>query len=187
MDGTPTPLEFFDIVIPNASSTVTKIVAAVIRQTLGKRREWWVATNEGFVRRSGIGSTASFGTSVWDARTDGYIVLRELTPDEQNDYYFDGVRPFFALRLRFNGDPLDAPAHERPFLDEKLRRFILERDNRTCRYCGVPATQVDHIVPSAGGCDNSPDNLAAACGPCNRRKGARTPEQAGMILRPIPA
>jgi 5-methylcytosine-specific restriction endonuclease McrA len=30
------------------------------------------------------------------------------------------------------------------------------------------------------------DNLVTACRPCNKRKGGKTPEQAGMVLRPVP-
>lgn len=66
------------------------------------------------------------------------------------------------------------------------KRVILERDGRTCRYCGQPANAVDHILPVSQGGDNDPDNLAAACRTCNSRKNGRTPAQAGMTLHPIP-
>lgn len=39
-----------------------------------------------------------------------------------------------------------------------------------CRYCGSPATVVDHIVPVALGGSNDIDNLAGACEPCNKIK-----------------
>lgn len=67
------------------------------------------------------------------------------------------------------------------------KQSILERDGRICRYCGGTATAVDHIFPVVQGGDNDPDNLAAACRSCNSKKYGRTPEEAGMILRPIPA
>jgi 5-methylcytosine-specific restriction protein A len=50
---------------------------------------------------------------------------------------------------------------------ERIRRYILHRDNHTCRHCGHPANQVDHITP---GDNHNPDNLQALCGPCHNRK-----------------
>lgn len=61
----------------------------------------------------------------------------------------------------------------RPELGNKrwktLRALILERDNYVCWMCGGKATQVDHLVPVPLGTD-APENLAAACLPCNLRK-----------------
>ena len=65
----------------------------------------------------------------------------------------------------------------------KTREYILERDSHTCRYCGEPALQVDHIIPRCQGGTEEHSNLVAACGPCNMSKGGRTPVQAGMELR----
>ncbi|MHA7620257.1 HNH endonuclease [Cellulosimicrobium cellulans] len=64
-----------------------------------------------------------------------------------------------------------------------------------CRYCGKVVKrkdtrsdyddrpQLDHVNPfiAAG-----PTNLVVACGACNRKKARRTPEDAGMSLRPEP-
>lgn len=68
----------------------------------------------------------------------------------------------------------------------KVRWDILMRDSQICQYCGAYADHVDHVIPVVQGGTNDPDNLVAACGPCNMSKGGRTPEQAGMILRPEP-
>jgi hypothetical protein len=64
----------------------------------------------------------------------------------------------------------------------ETRAVILERDAHTCRYCGEPATHVDHIAPRIQGGSDDHDNLVAACESCNKGKGGRTPEQAGMEL-----
>ncbi len=56
--------------------------------------------------------------------------------------------------------------------------------------CFVGAQKRDWIevqalnVPSGSG---EADNLVVACWPCSSRKSGRTPEQAGMILRPAPS
>lgn len=68
------------------------------------------------------------------------------------------------------------------------KREILRRDSYTCQYCGRrtnPLT-IDHVVPRHLGGAHSWQNLVAACGPCNRRKGGHTPEQANMDLRRRP-
>lgn len=67
-------------------------------------------------------------------------------------------------------------------VSKHLRYEILRRDNYTCRYCGargpeVPLT-VDHVTPTALGGADTPDNLAAACEPCNTGKAAVPPDAA---------
>jgi 5-methylcytosine-specific restriction endonuclease McrA len=42
------------------------------------------------------------------------------------------------------------------------------------------------VLPRQQGGGNEPENLVACCLPCNKWKRSRTPEQAGMTLRPIP-
>jgi len=58
------------------------------------------------------------------------------------------------------------------------RLLVLTRDGWRCQYCGMPAIHVDHVVPKALRRrhhidDSDPAYLAAACGPCNWRKGTR--------------
>jgi hypothetical protein len=61
-----------------------------------------------------------------------------------------------------------------------------ERDGSVCRYCGsTDDLTVDHVVPRARGGSDNLENLAVACRRCNSRKGARTPDRAGMTLRPV--
>ena len=56
-----------------------------------------------------------------------------------------------------------------------IRQAILQRDNYTCYYCGLPqATHVDHITPlSKGGLDEF-NNLISACQNCNLSKGTKS-------------
>lgn len=66
------------------------------------------------------------------------------------------------------------------------RANIYERDRYTCQYCGEQREPdyltFDHVVPVAAGGTRSWENIVTACEPCNRKKGARTPEEAGMAL-----
>lgn len=60
---------------------------------------------------------------------------------------------------------------------KRLRLQVLKRDGWTCRYCGGPADHCDHVIPRSRGGSDDPSNLAAACGTCNRKKGAQTPRE----------
>jgi len=78
----------------------------------------------------------------------------------------------------------------------ELAKRIKARDDNRCRYCGVQVNwrdrkspgggTYDHVIPVSAGGDESDDNLVVSCRACNLRKGARTPEEAGMELRPPP-
>ncbi len=58
----------------------------------------------------------------------------------------------------------------------------------TCQYCGATEgrMEIDHIVPRGAGGTDTITNLTCACVECNRKKGNRTPEAAGMKLRRSP-
>ncbi|MFC1463508.1 MAG: HNH endonuclease [Candidatus Brachytrichaceae bacterium NZ_4S206] len=66
------------------------------------------------------------------------------------------------------------------------RRALLLRDDYTCQYCGAqPGREnltIDHVIPRSRGGRTEWENVVAACGACNRKKGNRTPEEAGMTL-----
>ncbi len=69
------------------------------------------------------------------------------------------------------------------------KREIFRRDGYRCQYCGRVSAHLtlDHVVPKNRGGKYTWDNLVSACPQCNRRKGNRTPKEAGMKLRRLPA
>lgn len=66
------------------------------------------------------------------------------------------------------------------------RANIYQRDDYTCQYCGDSFASedltFDHVMPNAQGGKRGWTNIVTACEPCNRKKGARTPQEAGMTL-----
>lgn len=64
------------------------------------------------------------------------------------------------------------------------KREIFRRDAYTCQYCGRKGHDqtIDHVVPRHRGGGHAWTNLVTACPACNRRKGGRTPQEAGMRL-----
>jgi len=67
---------------------------------------------------------------------------------------------------------------------------IFSRDRFTCQYCETKPPRaelnLDHVVPRAQGGRTTWENVVCCCVSCNRRKGGRTPEQAGLRLQSRP-
>ncbi len=70
------------------------------------------------------------------------------------------------------------------------RANIFSRDRFICQYCGdKPARSylnLDHVVPRSQGGRTCWENVVCCCLSCNRHKGGRTPDQAGLPLRRPP-
>ena len=66
------------------------------------------------------------------------------------------------------------------------RLNIYTRDKSTCQYCGKRFSKsdlsLDHIIPRSSGGRSTWENIVCCCAPCNRKKGGRTPHEAGMNL-----
>ena len=62
------------------------------------------------------------------------------------------------------------------------RDGVLRRDRHMCGYCGGHADTIDHVLPRCRGGGDTWFNLVAACQSCNRLKGDRTPQEAGMAM-----
>ena len=70
------------------------------------------------------------------------------------------------------------------------RANIYARDEHTCQYCGELSSTseltFDHVVPVAQGGRKDWENIVTCCVSCNRKKGGRTPPEAGMHLLRMP-
>ena len=84
---------------------------------------------------------------------------------------------FVKIRRRFDYVPFS-------------RLNIYARDHHTCQYCrkafGTPELTFDHVVPVAQGGRKDWENIVTCCVNCNRKKGGRTPAEAGMRLMRAP-
>ena len=74
--------------------------------------------------------------------------------------------------------------HHKPVKFSRVN--IYARDSYTCQYCSarlsVAELTYDHVVPRSQGGKTEWTNIVTCCHDCNRRKGGRTPAQAGMRL-----
>jgi len=70
------------------------------------------------------------------------------------------------------------------------RPHVYKRDLYVCQYCEKKKSEnelnYDHVIPRSRGGKTTWDNIVTCCYSCNAKKGNRTPEQAGMILRKRP-
>ena len=71
-------------------------------------------------------------------------------------------------------------AGQRALMTSKLRESIKQRDNYTCKQCGLSTydepnllLEIDHIVPISKGGLSTEENLQTLCWKCNRTKGAK--------------
>jgi len=66
------------------------------------------------------------------------------------------------------------------------RLNIFGRDKNTCQYCGKKFSKtelnIDHVIPRSLGGLSTWNNVVCSCFECNKKKGGRTPERAGMKL-----
>jgi 5-methylcytosine-specific restriction endonuclease McrA len=76
----------------------------------------------------------------------------------------------------------------RPQKRVAFTRFnLFLRDEFRCQYCGSKGDLTfDHVVPRSRGGITSWENVVAACGHCNLRKGSKSLKQSGLSLRRPP-
>ena len=68
------------------------------------------------------------------------------------------------------------------------RRVLFARDGWQCVYCGSDSGRLtlDHVVPRSRGGTSVWENVVTSCAPCNLKKGNRSLEEAGLVLRHPP-
>lgn len=105
--------------------------------------------------------------------------------------YYDAV-----VRTSRDAFPLPAVVRHRGYIRKGPRRVALTRNNLIardggrCQYCAEVfhprLLTIDHVIPRSRGGPSTWENLAIACGPCNRKKGDKTPREAKMPLLTTP-
>lgn len=125
------------------------------------------------------GIDGEYQTYSWDE-------LLETLPEEHKAdhfYFVKGVQghipvPKVLLLHGFDRRP--------PQTVKFSRGQVFIRDRFTCQYCAKTLPKhrlnIDHVMPRTQGGKTTWENVVASCHPCNRKKGGRTPAQAGMKL-----
>jgi 5-methylcytosine-specific restriction endonuclease McrA len=137
-------------------------------------------------------------TSVRRAFSLLYQGLAEAVDDQYRTFDFDSWSVLSATvhddTIGLVGRIIRVPrvilllAYDRiPRRQVRFNRFnVYARDRNTCQYCGShfprPELNLDHVVPRSQGGVSIWENIVCSCHACNRRKGGRTPKEAGMKL-----
>jgi len=126
-----------------------------------------------------VGVDHEYQTYSWDQ------LLDDTLPSEKASH-------FYYLRTVTRDVPVPKVVvlndfDKRPPQSVKFSRGqVFIRDRYTCQYCSkdLPKQKlnIDHVVPRMAGGKTVWENVVTSCHPCNRRKGGRTPQQAGMAL-----
>jgi hypothetical protein len=106
-----------------------------------------------------VGQLADLGLEKWDPLKKAERAMkRTATPATD--------QPADAARVNESRD--DSP--RRDHIPSVVRHHVIWRDHGQCRICKSSRhLQLDHIVPSALGGTNEPDNLRLVCRSCNQR------------------
>ena len=126
--------------------------------------------------------------------------------DKFNSYNLDSWRKVSLLKLNGSGKSkngnwiktftaaIEVPEIIRLLVYDKLpqnivkfsKKNIFERDRNICQYCGrefhASELSLEHVLPKSRGGKNEWTNIVSACTGCNKRKGGRTPQEAGLRL-----
>lgn len=132
----------------------------------------------------------------WQTAVCLYVQGKAIKPYDYDDYFeIKTVKGIFLLPTALiTVDYINVPYRQAQLTKENL----LRRDKFKCAYCNKILTSsnssIDHIVPVSrwsefllkgkvqGKSSNTWKNVVISCKPCNSKKDARTPEEAGMKL-----
>jgi hypothetical protein len=133
----------------------------------------------------------------WQTAVCLYVQGKAIKPYGYEDYFeIKTVKGVFLLPTALvTVDYINIPYRQA----QLTKTNLLKRDKNACAYCGRELnnsnSSIDHIIPvsrwlgfvekgkTQGKSPNNWKNVVIACKPCNCKKDARTPEEAGMKLR----
>lgn len=105
-----------------------------------------------------------------------HVLMRGWRLHADGRLYHDTISSVVQTMLNARND---ANARKRAY-DQKTQ-LVRERDGGACVYCGARKyLSLDHLIAVSRGGSGDESNLVTACRSCNSRKGARTPDEAGM-------
>jgi 5-methylcytosine-specific restriction endonuclease McrA len=118
----------------------------------------------------------------WTKEADELISQRHLTAKELAETL--GITPHavynrrskIGVRFWKETKPTKGRTSKYPASLKLIKRWVLQRDNYTCAYCGDLGLEVDHVIPRMHGGRDIPSNLVASCSRCNNLKGTSCAE-----------
>lgn len=132
-----------------------------------------------------------YGTPEWVAKLVAVGLWKVEGTGYQDVKYFQMGNPTAELVRKRRAAAARRQALTR---DPALREAVRARDKDRCRYCSAAVAWSDRKGSKGGTYDhvdpygpNTFENLVVCCRGCNSSKRDRTPDEAGMALRPAPS
>jgi 5-methylcytosine-specific restriction endonuclease McrA len=115
---------------------------------------------------------------------NGFVRADTIARLSANPFLSDELKARTLFEWEHRRIPSD-PATRR-FADKPLKNKVVERDQSTCRYCGIKLElneiNIDHVIPYSKGGKTVIENLVVSCVPCNMRKFNKSLEESSMTL-----
>jgi 5-methylcytosine-specific restriction endonuclease McrA len=133
-----------------------------------------------FADKASVVNTDTYFTYNWDE-----WVKIPTTEDDNivKSVHFDIKVPEVIVLLKYD------KTHKKNVRLTKKNIFI--RDNYHCQYTGKQISRkeadIDHVIPRSKGGKNSWDNMVVCSKSINRKKGDKTPKEAGLKLIKTPS
>ena len=153
-----------------------KMIERVLKLDIGGRPVSWISREEGALLycRDQV---------AWEAGVEEIILRGGFSR-------VTGLRSILRINSIVAVTSIDKTADHRAGTPALTNQRLFRRDGHMCLYCGevLPPSLLtrDHIVPVSAGGQDTWENVATACRPCNHRKDNLSLDQAGMRLLAVP-
>ncbi len=81
------------------------------------------------------------------------------------------------LATRYGCQPGQSVVVKCAYCEARGTIFWTVRRKQALGWVSLSGLEIDHVTPESAGGETKVENLVLACQPCNRSKGAKTPEE----------
>lgn len=100
----------------------------------------------------------------------GIVYMRGRTDKGRRWHQESDLETAIVLVREYAAVVVNRHTIRRLYSNRSFRRYILERDQYTCYFCGGYGDTIDHLLPRARGGHTTPLNCVCACNLCNQAK-----------------
>ncbi|WP_060531007.1 HNH endonuclease [Paenibacillus bovis] len=100
----------------------------------------------------------------------GIVYMRGRTDKGRRWHQESDLETAIVLVREYAAVVVNKHTIRRLYSNRAFRRYILERDQYTCYFCGGYGDTLDHLLPRARGGHTTPLNCVCACNLCNQAK-----------------
>ncbi len=110
--------------------------------------------------------------SVLRLNRKGFVMMRGRTDKGSRWFQETDLETAVVLVREHAAVVVNRHTIRRIYTNKSFRSYLLERDRRTCFYCGEYGDTIDHLLPRSKGGHTTPVNCVIACNLCNQSKAS---------------